>query len=200
MKSTISSPQGLTTQTPQKVISQASFSSNQEPSIFLKGGIENLMDGILILTDQKEILYANDSARHILQQLNQGQSLIERVPGEIWHICQSLIHSRNLFPEQQWLIESEIFTDNSAAFHIRVRWLKLESVKNPCLLLVIEDRYQAIRNLAIEEAERYGLTPREKEVWILHRIGFTYKKTASELFITPNTVKKHMKSIYLKQK
>ena len=68
------------------------------------------------------------------------------------------------------------------------------------LLLAIEDRYQAVRNMAIEEADRYGLTPREKEVWILHRIGLTYKQTASELCITPNTVKKHMKSIYVKAK
>ncbi|MBW4657809.1 MAG: LuxR family transcriptional regulator [Drouetiella hepatica Uher 2000/2452] len=157
------------------------------------------MDGILILTDQKEVLYANDRARRVLQQLNQNQSLIELVPGEIWHVCQSLIHSRNLFPEQQWLIESEIFTDSSA-FHIRVRWLKLESFEHSCLLITIEDRHQAIRNMAIEESERYGLTPREKEVWVLHRMGYTYKQTALELHITPNTVKKHMKNIYVKQK
>jgi PAS domain-containing protein len=201
MKSTINPPPGLTTQAGQTSLPRAFFSSSQEePSTLLKSGIEDLMDGILVLTDQKEILYANDSARRVLQRLNQGQSLMELVPGEIWHICQSLIHSRNLFPEQQWLIESEVFIDSSVAFHIRVRWLKLESGEHPCLLLVIEDRYQAVRNMAIEEAERYGLTPREQEVWLLHRIGLTYKQTASELCITPNTVKKHMKSIYVKQK
>jgi DNA-binding CsgD family transcriptional regulator len=34
----------------------------------------------------------------------------------------------------------------------------------------------------------------------LHRANYTYKQAASELCITPNTVKKHMKNIYLKQK
>ena len=130
MKSTINPPQGLTAQAGQTSLPKAFFSSSQ--SILLKEGIEDLMDGTLVLTDQKEILYANDSARRVLQKLNQGQSLIELVPREIWHICQSLIHSRNLFPEQQWLIESEVFTDSFVAFHIRVRWLKLESVEHPC--------------------------------------------------------------------
>ncbi|HEY9628206.1 MAG TPA: LuxR C-terminal-related transcriptional regulator [Coleofasciculaceae cyanobacterium] len=196
MKSAINRPQALT---PQTGLSQELFSANQEQFLSLKKGIEDLIDGILILTDQKKILYVNDSARRILQQLNQAQSSFELVPAEIWHICQSLIHSRNLFPEQQWMIESEVFTDSSA-FHIRVRWLKLTSVEHPCLLLIIEDRYQAIRNMAIEESERYGLTPREQEVWILHRSGLTYKQIAVQLCITPNTVKKHMKSIYVKQK
>ncbi len=67
-------------------------------------------------------------------------------------------------------------------------------------MLTLEDRHQAMRNMAIEESERYGLTPREKEVWVLHRMVLTYKQAASELHITPNTVKKHMKSIYVKQK
>jgi RNA polymerase sigma factor (sigma-70 family) len=68
------------------------------------------------------------------------------------------------------------------------------------LLLTIEDRQQAIINLVLEEADRYGLTPREKNVWLLHHNNYTYKQIAAELGITPNTVKKHMRSIYAKKK
>ncbi|NJR64371.1 MAG: helix-turn-helix transcriptional regulator [Leptolyngbyaceae cyanobacterium CRU_2_3] len=186
MKSTISPPKGLTTSTK---LPNTLFSPTQEQSGLFKGVIEDLIDGILIVSDQREILYINDSARRALYQLNQNQAQINSIPREIWHICETLIHSRNLFPEQEWLIEFEIFTDSSTALNIRVRWLKLESVENPCLLLIIEDRYQAIKNISIAEAERYGLTPREKEVWLLHRVGLTYKQIASELCITPNTVK-----------
>jgi DNA-binding CsgD family transcriptional regulator len=176
------------------------LSQNGEQQNLLQGLIENLIDGILILTEDRELVYANESAHRVLRQLNQNRPHANLVPREIWHICQSLIQSRSLFPNQRWLIESKIFIDDSTALNIRVRWLNLDAIANPCLLLTLEDRYQAIRNIAVEEAQNFGLTPREKEVWLLHRAHYTYKNIASELEITPNTVKKHMKSIHAKQK
>ena len=35
---------------------------------------------------------------------------------------------------------------------------------------------------------------------MLQRANYTYKQIAGELFIAPNTVKKHMQNIHLKQK
>jgi DNA-binding CsgD family transcriptional regulator len=52
----------------------------------------------------------------------------------------------------------------------------------------------------MEEAQHYGLTDRETEIWMLQRANYTYKQIADELFIAPNTVKKHMQNIHLKQK
>lgn len=162
--------------------------------------IKNLIDGVMILTDQRKLLYANDRADRILEQLNQNGAEENHVPKEIWHICQSLIRSRNLFPDQHWFIQSDIFIEDSAAFRVHARWLHLETIERPCLLLKVADRRQAIQNIASEEAEKYRLTPREKEVWLLHRSNYTYKEIALELKITPNTVKKHMRSIHTKQK
>jgi DNA-binding CsgD family transcriptional regulator len=162
--------------------------------------IEDLIDGILIITEQKELVYANDTARRVLRELNQEKLRVDLIPKEIWHMCQALIQSRSLFPSQHWLIESEIITSNSTTLHIRVRWLKIDSIEKNCILINLEDPYQAIKNLAVEEAQRYGITRREKEVWLLHRAHYTYKQIALELCITPNTVKKHMKNIYAKQK
>ena len=161
--------------------------------------VEDLVDGILILGIDGEVIYANKNALRILRQLNQDNS-ITQVPQEIWHLCQSLIHSRHLFPEQHWLIQSEILTDNSTALYIQARWLQLTILQNPCLLLTLADRYQEMRNIAVEEAQAYGLTPRETQVWLLSRANYTYKQIAVELEITPNTVKKHMRSIHKKQK
>ncbi|MEO0968656.1 MAG: helix-turn-helix transcriptional regulator [Cyanobacteria bacterium J06639_18] len=161
--------------------------------------VEDLVDGILILGIDGEVIYANKNALRILRQLNQDDS-ITQVPQEIWHLCQSLIHSRHLFPEQHWLIQSEILTDNSTALYIQARWLQLTILQNPCLLLTLADRYQEMRNIAVEEAQAYGLTPRETQVWLLSRANYTYKQIAVELEITPNTVKKHMRSIHKKQK
>lgn len=161
--------------------------------------LEDLVDGILILAIDGEVIYANNNALRVLRQLNQDNSTTH-VPQEIWHLCQSLIHSRHLFPEQHWLIQSEILIDNSTALYIQARWLQLINLPNPCLQLTLADRYQEIRNIAVEEAQAYGLTPRETQVWLLSRANYTYKQIAVELEITPNTVKKHMRSIHKKQK
>ncbi len=166
----------------------------------LQGVIEDLINGVLILTDQKELVYADDGARRVLRQLSQDGLQANLIPKEIWHICHSLIRSRSLFPNQYWLIGFEILTDDSTALRIRARWLELAAVERPCLLLTVEDPYQSIKSIAIEEAKRYGLTSRETEVWLLHRAHYTYKKIASELCVTPNTIKKHMRSIHTKQR
>ena len=175
-----------------------------EPSGLKAELIQNLIDGVIILTDQRKLIYANDRAHRILEQLTQKEpdinSGINSVPDEIWHICQSLIRSRSLFPNQHWFVQSNIFIEDSAMFRVKARWLHLETIDRPCLLLTVADRRQAIHTSANEEAEKYSLTPREKEVWLLHRSNYTYKEIALELSITPNTVKKHMRSIHAKQK
>ncbi len=158
------------------------------------------MDAVLILSEQGELIYANSCAYSFLLQLNQGKAPADSVPQEVWHICQSLIDSRNLFPNQYWLIESEVFTERSVAFHLRVQWLKLDTEETSCLLVIVKDQNQFLKNIAVEEAQKYGLTCRETDVWLLHRSNYTYKQIATELQITLNTVKKHMKSIYVKQK
>ena len=115
-------------------------------------------------------------------------------------MCQYLIDSRQIFPHQHWFIDSAISTNETTTLNVRVRWFQVETIADPCLLLMLEDRFELLKNWSIEEAKRYGLTPREKETWILHRSNYTYKEIASELNITPNTVKKHMQSIHTKQK
>jgi DNA-binding CsgD family transcriptional regulator len=177
-----------------------STQTNYRQTILPEEVIADLIDGVLILTEQKELVYANDCARRILRQLNRGESLTDFMPKEVWHICQNLIQSRQLFPNQYWLMESKVFVGSSIALSVRARWLKLPDMEQSCISLSVRDRYQDIKDVVNEESQKYGLTCREKEVWLLHRANYTYKQVASELVITPNTVKKHMKSIYLKQK
>jgi DNA-binding CsgD family transcriptional regulator len=167
---------------------------------FLENVIEELLDGILVLTEQRELVHANECARRILRLLNRGKSQVSLVPQEIWHVCQTLIESRNLFPGQHWILETKIFIDSTVTFNVKVRWIKLPPFETPCLLLLIRDQYQSIKAIANEEALKYGLTDRETEIWLLHRANYTYKQISTELYITPNTVKKHMKSIHVKQK
>ena len=162
--------------------------------------ISELVSGILILTDQKQIVYSNLYGRRVLKQLNSAVDESVQVPQEICQICQSLMEIRNLFPNQCWLTQFDIFIENIIILHIRARWLMVDTLDQPYMLLLIEDRKTTINKIVSQEAEQYGLTPREREVWLLHRRGRTYKQIALELEITPNTVKKHMKSIHSKRK
>jgi DNA-binding CsgD family transcriptional regulator len=176
------------------------FSNYQVQPCLLKNLLEDLINGILILTEQGELIYINNYARQILQRLIQNDPPMNFVPGEIWHICQCLIQSRSLFPNQHWSIESEVLIDHTITLHVQARWLNTNLTDVPSLLLIVKDQHRSIRNMINEEAQKYGLTSREKEIWLLHRAGYTYKQIATELQITPNTVKKHLKSIRVKQK
>jgi DNA-binding CsgD family transcriptional regulator len=172
---------------------------HSEPPSLLQAIIEGFVDGVLILTEEGDWIHANDCARRICNQLSQSTSQINSVPQPIWHICESLIDSRKLFPDQRMIIEAELDTDNSRVFRVRVRWLHLDGSEQPYLLVTVEDRNQSAKNAALTEAHKYGLTPREAEVWLLRRANYSYKEIAAKLYITLNTVKKHMKSVYAKQ-
>lgn len=179
------------------------FKSNRsqplKASLLLQAILEGLVDGVLILTEQGKWVHSNECGRRICQQLSPGASKMNTVPLPIWQVCQSLIDSRELFPNRQVIIEDKIVRDSSSAFRIRVRWLVLEETAHPYVLVTLEDRHRTTQHSAIADAQKYGLTPREAEVWFLRQTNHSYKEIADKLYITINTVKKHMKNIYAKQ-
>lgn len=182
--------------------------TGERPAL-LRGIVESLIDGIMILTDQGELIFANSCAKRICRQL--AQSFTRRntaphasapqqaVPQQVWRSCQVLIKSREEFPTESIVIEDEIKTKEDVAIRLRARWLDLNDIERPYLLIALEDRQQSAQYQAIAEAQKYGLTDRETQVWLLKRAGHTYKAIASELHITEDTVKKHIKSIYAKR-
>ena len=165
----------------------------------LEAVLEGFIDGVLILNQQGGIVHANDSARRICQQLEEGASSVNSIPQAIWRVCESLIESSDLFNDNKLIIESEINWDNSATFRIRTRWLDLKESEQPYLLVTLEDRLQSTQNAALTDVKKYGLTHREAQVWLLRQAKHSYKEIAAQLYITINTVKKHMKNIYAKQ-
>ncbi|MGB3641508.1 MAG: LuxR C-terminal-related transcriptional regulator [Rivularia sp. (in: cyanobacteria)] len=165
---------------------------------FLQEIVENLEDGILILTETGELVHCNVSAIDICSQINQFSLNLNTVPSVIYNTCKLLI--KNNFDCDNLTIQSEdIVINQSLIFRLRVRRFNLELSEQSYLLVTIENRYQSLKNVALSEAYKYHLTQREAEIWSLYRAAFSYKQIAERLFITVNTVKKHIKNIRAKQ-
>lgn len=167
---------------------------------FFKSIIESFLDGILILTEQGELVESNELAQEICLQLTSIKSRPNAAPKEIWTVCQTLLESSSSRLQQTAVIESEITTNKAIALRIRVQWLPLNALSRPCLLVILENRSQSLQNLAISEVDQYRLTPREAQVWLLLRANYTRKEIAAKLYISLNTVKKHLKNIQAKRK
>ncbi len=170
-----------------------------QPVYFFQEILEGLKDGVLILNESGEILHQNLVADHIFSVINGDSSQFNQLPSAIWNVCQSLIDNRNLCNQKSLIISEDIVLDRSNLFRIRVRWLDLERFGFSYLLVTIEDRYESIKNLVKMESIKYELTSREAQIWLLYRAQYSYKDIAAELYVSINTVKKHMKNIHAKR-
>ncbi|WP_088894170.1 helix-turn-helix transcriptional regulator [Leptolyngbya ohadii] len=192
--------------------SSDSFTSHTEnvpngakPLSLLQSVLECLGDGILIVTDKGEVIHANRYAQQICRQIGAYSGTKPTLHPAIWRICRSLTKDRNLLddltkePTLRAITLDEELRIQESLIRVRVRWLDLEEVARPCLLITLEDQYESARYRAIAEALKYGLTNRETEVWLLKRIGCTYKQIAAQLHIAEDTVKKHVKNIHARR-
>lgn len=169
-------------------------------SVLVRGVLEGFMDGILILTQQGECVHINSNAQHIIKLFARNESQFYKIGQEIKRVYQAVIDSCELYPDTPTVVESEVNHDESTSLRIRARWLQLEADEQSFVLILLEDQKHSIHRLAITEAQKYGLTPREAEIWLLRRANHSYKDIAAELFISLNTVKKHVKNIRSKLK
>lgn len=161
--------------------------------------LKTLADGVLLLTPQKEWLYGNDRADQICQQFNLGKPLSATIPDQIWRACQWFLNDASGSAKPS-VFETTIRAETGNFYRARMQWLHLEETSQPCFMLLLEDCQQTSHNRAIAEAKQYRLTERQSEVWLLHRKGHSYREIATQLFITLNTVKRHLKDIHAKQK
>ena len=95
-------------------------------------------------------------------------------------------------------IDADIILPDLGTVRVRVQNIHLEQV--PHLLIILEDRQQTLRNKALSDAALFGLTERETEVWQLRLRGADYHEISAKLWISQNTVKKHVKNILAKQR
>ena len=182
----------------------ANTAAKQRPSVELEhhdlfqAAIESLVDGVLILTKGGAQVYANHGARQLCAQLNVRKAQPLGLPKALERICQMLVNCRSTAPPQAMFIEAEIRARESRLW-VRASWLERQG-NEPYVLVVLKDCQQALQDLTIAEAANYQLTPREAQIWRLRRVGSTYQEIAKQLYISTETVKKHLQSIYGKQR
>lgn len=169
-------------------------------SSLLHGILEKLTDGVLIVTTDGEWVYGNRNANRICQQVSRSPLEPGFLPEAIWRICKLFLDRIAVGQNHAALLEAEIALEQLTRYRVRVRWFVLEETQKPHLMVTLEDCYQAARNRAIAEVRQYGLTARQSEVWQLYRTGHSYREIAERLYVTVNTIKRHMKDIHAKQK
>jgi len=161
----------------------------------LRAALEGLQDGFIVANQQGEVLKINAPAQRICNLLSSAGN---QLPTEIWSVCQSALKNQNLLSFQKIGLDAEIILPELGSVRIRVQNIQL--AQNPYLMVVLEDRQQTLRNKALSDAALYGLTERETEVWQLRLRGADYNEISTTLWISANTVKKHVKNILAKQR
>ena len=184
---------------PDCLLEPGGIPAKRSGDILAQAILASWFDGVLILTQQGRWVQANLAARQICDRLSPGSSDAQLTPDPIWHVCLDLIHSPSQPAQHPLITEAEVRFNDADFFRIRARWFNCADSPLPHLLVILEDRGRSIYAQAIAEVDLFGLSPREAEVWLLHRTHFSYKEIASELFISIHTVKKHMKNIRNKQ-
>jgi DNA-binding CsgD family transcriptional regulator len=170
---------------------------NFKKSVLTQAVLESFVDGILIMTEYKQLVYANAPARRICQQLNQHSKQAD-LPKPVLQVCQALVEGKEPDFDRTTVMESEVVVDRVTCYRIRARWLFPKN-EHSYLMVMLEDRQLASQHLAIAEAKKYRLTARETEIWLLRRRNYTRKEIADQLHVTVDTVKKHLKNIFAKR-
>lgn len=165
----------------------------------LRAALESLQDGFIIVSQTGKIHQINEPAKRICELLQpitaQKQAAL---PIEVWRVCESAITNHNVLSFQKIGLDAEIILPDIGTVRVRVQNIKIAQAA--CLLIVLEDRQQTIRNRALSDATLFGLTERETEIWQMRLRGDGYKEISAALWISVDTVKKHVKNILAKRR
>lgn len=163
--------------------------------------------GFILLNSKGEHIQSSPYARQLCLNLeHQGthhkQCPIRpniALPSEFQRVTQCLIESREDFPSQKIQLQDEIVLTDKTRVYVQANWIDLALPETSCIVLILENHTEVIRQKVLEDARRYGFTKQETKVWELKMLGLSRKAIGQELFIEVNTVKKHIKQINAKR-
>jgi DNA-binding CsgD family transcriptional regulator len=163
--------------------------------------------GIVILNGLGEVIHVNDTAWEVLSLIRQHapvskNGLVPEVMMGLCHQLDSKVSGQHSVSSHARLEATHLMT--TADGGVLLRALALEGAKDlPTegrrFLIMLE---QVVEREPVNVAgqERFGLTPRERDVIQALTQGFTNKEIGNALGITEPTVKAHIKHIMEKMK
>jgi len=167
---------------------------SQPNDLLLQAIFDSWVEGVLILTSSGDCLYTNQYVRQLIEYLAMDRPATLQFHMEIWRVHQASLDSRTVYSSQSVVIESQIRVQPHQ-IRLRGRLLQLETYPDPLIFISLDGPCQSQLTLAPADIQDYGLTPREQEVWQLWKAHYTYKEIAAKLFISKDTVKKHLRNI-----
>jgi DNA-binding CsgD family transcriptional regulator len=187
----------------------ASVSLNQFS--LLKALLATLMDAVMVVNAEGQILQANAKAKQLCDRLSQealsqesrpSSVAPDHLPTVLQPLFAALLESRCRFPEQGVMPEFELCLNDRTPLRIRGQFLDIPRADSdvPYVLITIENRQESLNSVAIGDAQRFGFTPRETEIWYMRLLGRSYREIANCLYITENTVRKHVKNVLAKRR
>ncbi len=167
--------------------------------------LEEFGHGILLVTPDHQQVYANTQARNICQNLSPSSPGSPSIPSLVRYACKCLLQTQASSQGKRVVVDHSLSPQQLVTVRITARWLEVpkasaQSPEGPYILVILESSIPPEASVIRAVQPDYGFTPREAEVWSLARAGHTYREVAQRLFISLNTVKKHMKSALAKER
>jgi hypothetical protein len=182
--------------------------------------IESLQQGVIVICQNLKPVYWNLKARELCQQLSEVDLPLPALPVSVAEVCHRFLRD-NFAASKPLLLEYQ--EPKGQVIRISVRWLPLETGSGhetyhsgidddrnveeipqetapPYMLVFLENCNEVLLEELQIERQKYDLTDREAEIWLLLRQEYTYQEIANMLQISLNTVKTHVKNVYAKRR
>ena len=186
------------------------------------GALELIPQGIVIVSRQLKPVYWNRKAKEISQTLMNASLSYDALPASLAEVCHRFIRNHHDFQNSlicewqpicgqtlritaQWIdgvpfnaaSDPEPFTFATG----RKSSTAVSSEPLPGFLALLIEHCNASMEEDIRiQRQKYDLTEREAEIWMLLQQEYSYQEIAQLLQISLNTVKTHVKNVYAKRR
>ncbi|MEM9807196.1 MAG: helix-turn-helix transcriptional regulator [Cyanobacteria bacterium P01_D01_bin.56] len=167
-------------------------------------------EGLLLLSGTGQLMQSNPKARELCRSVQPGLTSHEvkesvcyfdiTLPRQITQCYEGLIADLLDYPGQPFLVSEEVCLDTGLKIKLMIERIALAENGVPYWLVRLEDVAQTALQQSCWDAHRYHLTQREREVWELALQDLSYQDIGDQLFISRDTVSKHLKNVYSKRR
>ena len=174
-----------------------------DASSLLGALLEALPKGLIVLSQERAIVYWNQAARRLCQKLSETQRYWSLLPTVVTELCGQMGEAETA--HEPALLDYQ--TPDCCSFRLTACWLldgmgdEVNLAHHPQIhrLITIEDKDEVLRQDIQLEQQKFHLTNREAEVWLLLKREYSYQAIATALHISLNTVKTHIRNIHAKR-